>query len=39
MEEKMTNKIVEMLIKAIIQILRNDGVNEETIRKIEDLIK
>ena len=39
MEDKMTNKIVEMLVKAIIQILRNDGVKEETIKKIEDLIK
>lgn len=38
MEEKMTNKIFETLMKAIIQILKDDGVNEETIKKIEDLL-
>ena len=39
MEEEMTNKIFETLMKAIIQILNDDGVKEETIKKIEDLIK
>lgn len=38
MEEEMTNKIFETLIKAIIQILKDDGVKEETIKKIEDLL-
>lgn len=38
MEEKMTNKIFETLMKAIIQILKDDGVKEETIKKIEDLL-
>lgn len=39
MEEEMTNRMLEVLIKAIIQILKDDGVSEETIKKIEDLIK
>ena len=38
MEQEMTNKIFETLMKAIIQILKDDGVKEETIKKIEDLI-
>lgn len=38
MEEKMTNKIFETLMKAIIQTLKDDGVKEETIKKIEDLL-
>lgn len=33
MEEEMTNKIFETLMKAIIQILKDDGVKEETIKK------
>lgn len=35
----MTNKMLETLIKAIIQILKDDDVKAETIKKIEDLLK
>ena len=39
LNEEMTNKIVIMLIKSIIQILKDDNVNEKTIKKIENLIE
>lgn len=39
MTEEMTNKMLETLIKAIIQILKDDDVKAETIKKIEDLLK
>ena len=39
MEEGMTNEQLKIVIKAIIQILKDDGVKEETIKKIEDLLK
>ncbi|MGY3775826.1 hypothetical protein [Helcococcus sueciensis] len=37
-ETEMTNEIVRMLIKSIIQILKDDNVNSETIKKIESLL-
>lgn len=37
-EAEMTNEIVRMLIKSIIQILKDDNVNSETIKKIENLL-
>ncbi|MFL8969296.1 hypothetical protein ACKA04_04405 [Helcococcus kunzii] len=36
---EMTNEIVRMLIKAITQILKDDNVKEETIKKIENLLR
>ncbi len=39
MEEGMTNEQLKIVIKAIIQILKDNGVKEETIKKIEDLLK
>lgn len=39
MEEGMTNEQFKIDIKMIIQILKDDGVKEETIKKIEDLLK
>lgn len=38
MEEGMTNEQFKIVIKMIIQILKDDGVKEETIKKIEDLL-
>lgn len=37
-ETEMTNEIVRMLIKSIIQILKDDNVNSETIKKIENIL-
>lgn len=37
--EGMTNEQFKIVIKMIIQILRDDGVKEETIKKIEDLLE
>lgn len=37
--EGMTNEQLKIFVKMIIQILRDDKVNEETIKKIEALIK
>lgn len=37
--EGMTNEQFKIFIKMIIQILRDDGVKEETIKKIEDLLE
>lgn len=39
MEEGMTNEQFKIFLKMIIQILKDDGVKEETIKKIEDLLK
>ncbi len=39
MEEGMTNEQFKIVLKMIIQILIDDGVKEETIKKIEDLLK
>lgn len=39
MQEGMTNEQFKTVIKMIIQILKDDGVKEETIKKIEDLLK
>ena len=39
MQEGMTNEQFKMVIKMIIQILKDDEVKEETIKKIEDLLK
>lgn len=39
MQEGMTNEQFKTAIKMIIQILKDDGVKEETIKKIEDLLK
>lgn len=39
MQEGMTNEQFKIVIKMIIQILKDDGVKEETIKKIEDLLK
>lgn len=39
MEEGMTNEQFKIILKMIIQILKDDGVKEETIKKIEDLLK
>ena len=39
MEEGMTNEQFRIVLKMIIQILKDDGVKEETIKKIEDLLK
>lgn len=39
MEEGMTNEQFKIVLKMIIQILKDDGVKEETIKKIEDLLK
>lgn len=36
---EMTNEIVRMLIKSIIEILKNDNVQEKTIKKIENLLR
>lgn len=36
--EGMTNEQFRVVIKMIIQILKDDNVNEETIKKIEDLL-
>lgn len=35
----MTNEQFKIVLKMIIQILKDDGVKEETIKKIEDLLK
>lgn len=37
--EGMTNEQFKIIIKIIIQILKDDNVKEETIKKIEDLLK
>ena len=39
MQEGMTNEQFKIIIKMIIQILKDDEVKEETIKKIEDLLK
>ena len=39
MDEEMTNLEFISVLKLIIQILKDDGVKEETIKKIEALIK
>lgn len=39
MEQGMTNEQFQVVLKMIIQILEDDNVNPETIKKIEDLIK
>ena len=39
MQEGMTNEQFKTVIKMIIQILKDDGVKKETIKKIEDLLK
>ena len=39
MQEGMTNEQFKIVIKMIIQILKDDEVKEETIKKIEDLLK
>lgn len=36
--EGMTNEQFRVVLKMIIQILRDDNVSEETIKKIEDLL-
>lgn len=36
--EGMTNEQFRVVLKMIIQILRDDNVKEETIKKIEDLL-
>ncbi len=38
MEEGMTNEQFQTVLKLIIQILKDDGVKEETIKKIEALL-
>lgn len=37
-ELDMTNEIVRMLVKSIIQILKDNNVEETVIKKIEDLL-
>lgn len=39
MNEEMTNIEFMTVLKLIIQILKDDGVKEETIKKIEALLK
>nr|DAV39293.1 MAG TPA: Truncated hemoglobin 4, heme, truncated hemoglobin, 2-on-2 [Caudoviricetes sp.] len=39
MEQGMTNEQFQVVLKMIIQILEDDNVKPETIKKIEDLIK
>lgn len=39
MSEGMTNEQFKIILQLIIQILKDDNVNPETIKKIEDLIK
>ena len=39
MEQGMTNEQFQVVLKMIIQILKDDNVKHETIKKIEDLIK
>ncbi|BAK46021.1 hypothetical protein CXIVA_00540 [Clostridium sp. SY8519] len=39
MNEEMTNIEFMTVLKLIIQILKDDGVREETIKKIEALLK
>ena len=39
MNEEMTNVEFMTVLKLIIQILKDDGVKEETIKKIEALLK
>lgn len=39
MEQGMTNEQFQVVLKMIIQILKDDNVEPETIKKIEDLIK
>lgn len=39
MNEEMTNIEFMTVLKLIVQILRDDGVKEETIKKIEALIQ
>lgn len=36
--EGMTNEQFKVILKMIIQILKDDNVKEETIKKIEDLL-
>lgn len=36
--EGMTNEQFRVILRMIIQILRDDNVSEETIKKIEDLL-
>lgn len=36
--EGMTNEQFRVILKMIIQILKDDNVSEETIKKIEDLL-
>ena len=36
--EGMTNEQFKVVLKMIIQILKDDNVSEETIKKIEDLL-
>lgn len=39
MNEEMTNQALEMLIKLIIQIIKDTDDKEELIKKIEELLK
>lgn len=39
MEQGMTNEQFQVVLKMIIQILKDDNVKPKTIKKIEDLIK
>ena len=39
MDEEMTNIEFMTVLRLIVQILKDDGVKEETIKKIEALIK
>nr|DAF45793.1 MAG TPA: hypothetical protein [Siphoviridae sp. ctmP938] len=39
MNEEMTNVEFMTVLKLIVQILRDDGVKEETVKKIEALIQ
>ena len=39
MEQGMTNEQFQVVLKMIIQILKDDNVKPETSKKIEDLIK
>lgn len=39
MEQGMTNEQFQVVLKMIIQILKDDNVKPEIIKKIEDLIK
>lgn len=39
MEQGMTNEQFQVVLKMIAQILKDDNVKPETVKKIEDLIK